>query len=185
MNATGLCECGCGQRTTVASETHSKFGWVKGQPLRFVRGHSRKGRTAGNPLISSEGYRIIPVAGREGRVVMVGEHVLLAERATGRRLPPSAQVHHLNEDPADNRPSNLVVCQDAAYHKLLHVRATALRACGHAGWRKCWKCQQWDAPERLTIAKKYTVHPACRLAHERAYKARRKAVVTGELDARP
>jgi hypothetical protein len=34
-----LCECGCGQQTKLAPRTHTPSGWVKGQPLRFVRYH--------------------------------------------------------------------------------------------------------------------------------------------------
>lgn len=36
---TGLCECGCGQQTRIAPRNRTAEGWIKGQPLRFVRGH--------------------------------------------------------------------------------------------------------------------------------------------------
>jgi hypothetical protein len=36
---TGLCECGCGQPTTIPDKTNRKLGRVKGQPMRFIRGH--------------------------------------------------------------------------------------------------------------------------------------------------
>jgi hypothetical protein len=35
-----LCECGCGQPAPVAPKTVRKYGWVKGQPKRFVHGHN-------------------------------------------------------------------------------------------------------------------------------------------------
>ena len=38
----GLCQCGCGQKTTVSRQNHRKFGWIKGQPKEFVFGHKRK-----------------------------------------------------------------------------------------------------------------------------------------------
>lgn len=38
----GLCECGCGQAAPIATQTNRSKGWVKGQPLRFVRGHAGK-----------------------------------------------------------------------------------------------------------------------------------------------
>jgi hypothetical protein len=40
---TGLCECGCKRPTGLAPQTNTKFGWVRGQPMRFVHGHN-KGR---------------------------------------------------------------------------------------------------------------------------------------------
>jgi hypothetical protein len=42
--ASGLCECGCGEATTIAQRTDHKRGWVKGKPIRFRKGHNhRKG----------------------------------------------------------------------------------------------------------------------------------------------
>lgn len=48
-------------------------------------------------------------------------HRLRAERALGKPLPPQAVVHHADGSRSDDAP--LVICQDQAYHKLLHVRA--------------------------------------------------------------
>lgn len=39
-----LCECGCGQETPIAPQTAKKYGWVKGEPKRFILGHSTKGK---------------------------------------------------------------------------------------------------------------------------------------------
>jgi hypothetical protein len=52
----------------------------------------------------------------------VGEHILVAERALGKQLPPAAVVHHVNEQRRDNRNCNLVICENQAYHALLHAR---------------------------------------------------------------
>lgn len=38
----GLCQCGCGQPTSLARDTNPKRGDVKGQPVRYVRGHQRR-----------------------------------------------------------------------------------------------------------------------------------------------
>lgn len=40
----GFCQCGCGQRTNIAHATYPPYGWVKGEPLRYVRGHSGRNR---------------------------------------------------------------------------------------------------------------------------------------------
>ena len=35
----GLCECGCGRPAPIAQETRKNRGMVKGQPMRFLKGH--------------------------------------------------------------------------------------------------------------------------------------------------
>ena len=34
-----LCECGCGQRAPICKYTNRNYGYIKGQPLRFIPGH--------------------------------------------------------------------------------------------------------------------------------------------------
>lgn len=70
-------------------------------------------------------------------------HVAIAEAALGHPLPRRAQVHHVNGDKWDNRPSNLVICEDDAYHKLLHVRARVHSAGGDPNTQRiCFGCKQ-------------------------------------------
>ena len=38
----GFCQCGCGQRTPIARKTRVELGQIKGQPVRFIRGHNHK-----------------------------------------------------------------------------------------------------------------------------------------------
>ena len=39
MDNYGLCQCGCGRKTTISPRTSNDRGWKKGEPRRFVRGH--------------------------------------------------------------------------------------------------------------------------------------------------
>jgi hypothetical protein len=39
-DAVGLCQCGCGEPTTLAPQTSAARGWVVGMPVRFVSGHN-------------------------------------------------------------------------------------------------------------------------------------------------
>ena len=38
----GICHCGCGEKTKIASKTSMRDGWIKGQPLKFVNHHNLK-----------------------------------------------------------------------------------------------------------------------------------------------
>lgn len=88
---------------------------------RYGRLHTIVNRGSGY-TIHPKGYVYITVDGKA-----IAEHVHLAEKALGKKLPKGAEVHHMNNIPWDNHtPFNLVVCQDSEYHKLLHKRAKAL-----------------------------------------------------------
>jgi len=68
----------------------------------------------------------------------------IAEKAVGHALPSSVQVHHVNGDCSDDRPENLVICQDRKYHALLHYRQSVI-ASGHDP----------DIEKRCSLCKKY------------------------------
>lgn len=114
------------------------------------------------------------------------EHVLIAERAIKRKLAPANQVHHVNGDGKDNRPENLVICENAGFHRLLHMRTEALAACGNPSWLRCSECRQWDHPEAL-VRYKYrygspgTYHAACR---RRKRREKTSALLGREVRAR-
>lgn len=40
----GFCQCGCGERTKLATKTNRRDGHVKGEPLAYVLGHTSKAR---------------------------------------------------------------------------------------------------------------------------------------------
>ncbi|MCF8532418.1 MAG: HNH endonuclease [Reyranella sp.] len=117
------------------------------------------------------------------------EHVLVVETAMGKPLPEKAEVHHINGVPSDNDNSNLVACEDRAYHKLLHRRQRALDACGHADWRKCPYCKLYDDPANMRPHKQkrrapFYYHLACNAAYRKAkgFKrlARQRLALQGE-----
>lgn len=37
-----LCECGCGQAAPIATKNDRRWGWINGQPKRFVKGHQNR-----------------------------------------------------------------------------------------------------------------------------------------------
>lgn len=89
------------------------------------------------------------------------EHVLIVERAIGHSLPPKAEVHHIDGNKQNNTPSNLVVCPNRAYHKLLHKRQEAKAACGKAHWLKCWICRKYGPPRYFHVTTSSDKHKLC------------------------
>lgn len=69
-------------------------------------------------------YRNVNDGGKER-----GAHVLRAEAALGHRMPPGAEVHHADGSKSEHAP--LVICQDRAYHMLLHMRMRIKAAGGN------------------------------------------------------
>ena len=103
----------------------------------------------------------------------INEHTIVAEKALGKMLPNGAQIHHIDENTRNNNNTNLVICPNAAYHKLLHIRSRALRGCGNPNFRSCTICKKWDNPSYMRL--KYSgpcrseqyIHRACHAERER------------------
>jgi HNH endonuclease len=90
-------------------------------------------------------------------------YLLVVEKALGRKIPPGACVHHIDENPRNDDPSNLLLCPSESYHRLVHMRSRALAECGHAGWLRCEYCKKYDNPINLSIhrGRKTARHPEC------------------------
>jgi len=102
------------------------------------------------------------------------------EKALGKPLPFGAEVHHVDGNPLNNKHSNLVACENQAYHKLLHRRADALKACGHVDWRACNFCKVYSNPSDLKTYRhpgedcENVYHPACRAEYDYKRRHRRR-----------
>lgn len=128
------CMCGCGQMTRIAQVNDRSKGWVKGEPLKFIKGHNcaqasgiRTERSVGNKYVTRHGYVMVTL----GHGKRQYEHIMAAERAIGRPLknfgrgnPRTEVVHHINGNKTDNRPNNLLICSHE-YHVALHHRLEA------------------------------------------------------------
>ena len=166
----GLCGCGCGQITKVVTKTNKLKGHIRGEHLRFIMGHGghKSGKDShlwkGGKMINSQGYLLAhsPSNPRADIRGYVRESIVVAEKTLGKPLPPGVIVHHSDEDRINNTPSNLVICQDDTYHKLIHVRLRAFKACGCVHYRKCSICKKYDDTSNLHKTKTSYRHKTCR-----------------------
>ena len=95
----------------------------------------------GIPFKNVHGYMEVYVRREDGTNGKTLEHILVAERAIGKRLPENAVLHHVNGDRVDNKHSNLVICENQSYHKLLHLREKRLRLFGRTDVKQCRVCR--------------------------------------------
>ena len=116
LNPSGLCMCGCGERTTLASRSYTKRNIIKGQPFRYIAGHQRRLTTP--PYVERDwGYETpcwvwqrstTQGYGRKGAGASrsVPAHRFYWERENG-PVPAGLQLDHLCRNHPCVRPSHL------------------------------------------------------------------------------
>lgn len=142
------------------------------------------------------GYVFIKVDGhpRADYHGLVFEHIVIAEKALGRFIAEPNCIHHFNYKRGDNRNHNLVICEDAKYHKLLHVRQRIANAGGNPDLDKiCTRCKtlkpktdfttaraRWDGKSSTCLKCEGVYKKKWRLATGRAIKTQRSPLTRDE-----
>lgn len=146
---------------------------------RRLRGKDHPQWSGGRTVIGTGYVGILmpehPRANCAGDYVL--EHILVAEAALGHPIPDGAEVHHVNGDKADNRGANLVICEDRAYHMLIHARMRAYEACGDANWLRCRFCKVYDDPGNMWVSLQAwhrAHHNECSRQYQRRLKRRKQ-----------
>ena len=168
-----LCGCGCGAQ-------------VK---RKYLSGHQSRCRDItlknnphwkGGRYINDSGYVMVynPSHSRASSNGYVREHLILAEKALGKPIPVGVPIHH-HGDVSDN--NKIVICQDERYHNLLHIRERAFNESGHANYRKCQFCKQYDRPENLFIRQRdkegwIVYHRECHRIHSKKQRESKNAI---------
>lgn len=117
------CDCGCGRTPLMPGK-------------RYLCGHAARHKSALAQPVRHPRRQVI-----NGQIRY--SHVLNAEQALGKPLPPKAVVHHVDSNRWNNANTNLVICQDQHYHMLIHVRTRIVRAGGNPNTQKiCCCCKQ-------------------------------------------
>lgn len=110
-----VCRCGCGERVRRAEE--------------YRRGHRRASGA------------LKPYATQMHGPVIMRTHRIRATLALGKPLPEGVIVHHADGSLDADAP--LVICQDNAYNRLLHIRLRAKQAGGNPNTDKfCCRCER-------------------------------------------
>jgi hypothetical protein len=101
------------------------------------------------------------------------EHVIIVENILGYELPMDVEIHHVDENKANNAHENLVVCPNRGYHLLLHRRQRALEASGNPNYRKCEYCKQHSSLDQIHVDKyDKSYHKECKsVANRNHYEA--------------
>ena len=116
----GLCQCGCGAATEIATLNRTDRGWVKGKPKRFIVGHGT--RKSGVEYIvkdcgyktpcwvwqltlSTAGYGMATNPTKDGRK-RIEAHRIVYEREQG-PIPEGLDLDHLCRNRRCVRPDHL------------------------------------------------------------------------------
>ena len=123
-------QCGSEYSTYPSNLKRSKFHFCsKACERESKKLHNTRISWRGGHVGKTTGYLYIRIDGKD-----IGEHILVAEKAIGRKLRTGEVVHHINGNKLDNRPENLQVMTNSEHVRLHGLqREKAVRKCARCG----------------------------------------------------
>lgn len=131
----GLCECGCGEITSLAPKTSKLENIKQGEHRRFCFGHQNRryiknhNKPAKRGQFIHSGY-VYVLAPSDHPFPTNKKYIkrcrLVAEQVIGRYLTHEEQVHHINMQRDDDDPKNLQVMMLSEHNKL-HRKAKTMQ----------------------------------------------------------
>lgn len=166
----------CAAPECVKPSHHGKFCRMHYSRLHRHGDLNMRLRAANGEGYSRRGRRVFEFTKDNRRVVQ--EAVVIVEKILGKKLPKGAVVHHVNENPLDNRHENLVVLQNQGMHNIVHGRTKALAATGNARAKPCRFCHQYETDvNKLKKNGTNHYHLECAAEYARSYRVNRKEKV--------
>ena len=113
----GLCQCGCGKPTKIAKYNSPKYGWIKGLPVRFCRGHQgkkpRKDVSGAHGFKINNAYcRLIPLTNDQLTIVEATDYGWLAQWSWyAQRSPDDLRYYAVRQAKDENGKSIKVFMQ--------------------------------------------------------------------------
>lgn len=149
----GYCQCGCGEKTTISPKTSSHWGWTKGEPRRYLKGHAHPHKLVWGPdlwTVEERGYDT-PCWIWKGRTDRLGYGRIRYEKRTrlvhdvsweiaNGAVPDGLELDHLCRNTSCVNPSHLEPVTHAENMrrgegaKLSYEKAKQIRALHQKGW---------------------------------------------------